>query len=598
MSNIRYIGTNFDSGLRVPNYVNGRTLHAEDLYADQSATRTRLEQLAQAVGYGIVEGLTVQQTPGSTNSLQVDPGIGINLRGDIIQLAGNPVTLSLVIAPETSSIAGNAGLFQPCETATPGENVTIDTGAYLLTVIPVSRLEGTTPLNTAAQRGNTLDCAAKWVVAGLEFKAIRLTDFGNNGVDASNNANTRRNRLAHWCLGSKALGVFPYPDYDGAYSGIDRISADDLTPCDLPLAVFYWATGSLSFVDTWSARRRMAQAFITPAWSGFFGEKRNAEGEARILQFQTQLTSLTNSVNPATIQAQTYFAHLPPLGFLPALPPANVLDYVSGRLLALILTGGTTTSENDYPFPNQFWMQYWPAYKTTLVNSIRDYVLESGNPSINLPTFWGELLPAQIELINLEQVDTMLQQAWHYDAITLAQRPAIRLYYPEEYLLQYIGKLLLDEVPSQFPGYDVLEVAHIFAQFLRNNTLQTPADQWLLLSLSTYLDMPQPVLTENIQRDDLVQIMFAKASADTVSFDLPRDADDSDGRPLPIGNNRPGVASAGGISAAALESRVSQPGITADAFLNEMASAAQATTRKRGGLARGLKRISRRRGRR
>lgn len=608
MSNTRSIGTSFDSGVRVPNYTNGRTLHAEDLSADQSATRTRLAQLAQAGGYGIVEGLTVRQTPGSTNSLQVDPGIAITLHGDAIELASTSVTLSLVLAPEERDdiVAGNAGLFQPCDIATSGEDITIETGAYLLTVMPVSRLEGTTPLNSAAQRGNTFDCAAKWVVEGVEFKAIRLTDFGNNGVDAIGKPSTLRNRLAHWCLGSKALGIFPFAGYDGAYSGIDRISADDLTLCDVPLAVFYWVEGGVSFVDNWAARRRMARAYITPAWSGFFGEKRSAEGEARLLQFQEQLGTLLNAAdtNPQTLRAVDHFAHLPPLGFLPALPPvdSDLLDYVSGRLLALILTGGTTTSETDSSFPApDYWQEFWLSHKDELVAEIRSYVQQQNLPQqhINLPTFWGNLLPRHVRVGNLETIDVILQRVAYQDAITLARQPEIRLYYPEEYLLQFIGSLL-DKMPTEFSADNMLEWVYLWARYLRNFTLEMPADEWLLHSLSTYLDMPQPVLAENMQRDDLVYVMFTKVLADPASFSVGEQPSPEPPEEDIDANETGEVAGGAGLvgSVADLNARLNRPNITPAEFTHELARAARPLARSRGSMRRRLARAARRRARR
>lgn len=577
MSTTRSIGTRFDGGLRMPNYVNGRVLHAADLLADQQATLARLAQLGTALGYGIVEGLTVQQTPGSTNSLQVQPGLGINPRGDLIQLAGNAVTLALIIAPEPSSSSSQTGLFQPCASATPGTSSSITSGAYLLTVLPVSRLEGTTPLNTAADRGQTVECAAKWVVEGLEFKAIRLTEFGTSGVDSNSNASTRRNRLAHWCLGSRALGVFPYPDYDGAYSGIDRLSANDRTPCDLPLAVFYWAAGSLSFVDTWAARRRVTPASITPAWSGFFGAQRTAAGEARMLQFQEQLNRLLNStdVNPQTLRAVDHFPHLPPAGFLPTTTlPLQALAGGGFRLFNIFFTAGQNPNSVNYPA--------W--YLAALLEPIRDRFQQASGPFVRLSTFWGDHLPEQADFVNLEQVDLLLTRAHQQDAIDLVQVPTIKISFIEEYLLLSMARLLLDglSISSNNITYNVLDVLAQVAELSTrdDNPARLSATEWLLLSLSTYLNMTLSRLEEALNSAEWPRVLFAKELIAPVSIPFETATEDT-------GNVIGGLSAADTLSAsttmtapatpvvAHINATLNRPNVDATRVMHELTSAVQ-----------------------
>jgi hypothetical protein len=603
MSNTRSIGSTFDSGLRIPNYVNGRLLHAEDLHADQEATLARLSRLGQAAGAGIVAGLTVQQVAGSSNSIQISPGVGLNPRGDIIHLEANPVTLSLVIEPEVSTTPGSGGLFQPCAVATPGEQVVIEAGAYLLTVIPVSRMEGSTPITTPASRGNTVECAARWIVEGLEFKAIRLHSFGDGGVDAANNAATLRNRLAHWCLGITSLGIFPAPEGDGAYNGLDLLGADDRTPCDLPLAVFYWAgDNGIQFVDMWAARRRVAPAYLVPAWGGMLGDKRPAEGEARLIQFQTHLDHLISTGTPASIAAANHFPYLPPCGFVPALPPEGVLRYVGGRLLALLLTGGTRTDE--YPFPENFayLANYWEQTKQTMIDDMVEHVEEQheeqSGQGVRLATFWGDLLPNDAEVISSDEMDTLLRERLTHDAIALAQRPALRLAYPEAYLLQYLGAALLDGIQySQFDGvYDILELVHLWVVFLGVADEQTPADEWLLRSLSRYLGLPQSVLLANMQRDDLVYALFCRAEGERVAFDIPREeSDDTGNQPPPIGDfvgNLSGIAS---IRANELSAALNRPNISGIEATSEIMRIARPQGAVRGEITRDWRRAIRRR---
>jgi hypothetical protein len=606
MSNTRFIGSTFDSGMRVPNYVNGRMLHAEDLHADQEATLARLTKLGQAAGAGIVSGLTVERVAGSNNTIQISAGVGVNPRGDVIQLEANPLTLSLVIEPEVSTVLGSAGLFQPCDIATPGDQAVIDEGAYLLTVIPISRREGTTPVSGAASRGNTVECAAKWVVEGLEFKAIRLVGFGDNGVDVADTStasNTRRNRLAHWCLGRKALGIFPFAGYDGAYSGLDLLSADDRTPCDLPLAVFYWGgENGIQFIDQWAARRRVALLSLAPAWSGMLGEKRPAEGEARLIQFQTHLTSLIANRTPSSIAAADFFAYLPPCGFVPTMAPEGVLRYVSGRLLALLLTGGTST--NEFPFPEDFANEAdnWQNTKDNMVDAIIDYLQEQDNQGIRMPTFWGDLLPNIVEVITCDEMDTLLRERITHDPIVLEQRPPLRIGYLEEYLLQYLGARLLDGVPFNgfFGTFDVLEWTYIWSRYLRGLNWWEEldgADDWLMRSLRRYLGISHDLLLENMQRDDLVYAMFCREAGERVVFEVPREEDDDTGNrpiPAPIDRFTGNISRLSGSSV----SELNRPNISAGEVASHILRVAEPQTPLRGELTRHWRRAIRRRGRR
>ena len=70
-----------------------------------------------------------------------------------------------------------------------------------------------------------------------------------------------RNLLAHWCLGTAQLaklGADPF-NFSPAYRGLDQLASADLTPCDLPLCVFYWDAEAISFIDNWSVRRRVTR---------------------------------------------------------------------------------------------------------------------------------------------------------------------------------------------------------------------------------------------------------------------------------------------------------------------------------------------------
>lgn len=363
MSNSQLVGTSFIDGLRAPHYINGRLLAAEDLKADQEATLTRMAWVGKAAGYGIVEGLVVEQ---SGNDLRVQKGLGLNREGQPVRLPG-PITLSLQLPPD-EQVVDDAGRFHTC-TLKPGGVAGIGGGAYLLTALPVSRLEGSAPLKGSAGSAISPGCAARWEVEGLQFKAIRLAGFPDSApANDKHEISKLRSRLAHWCYGSEALKALPFDPLHFAanYTGLSQIDPADMSPCDLPLAVFYWTGSSLTFVDAWSARRRLIHPEPLGGWYGVLDDRRAADGQARFVQFQAHLDALATEfkVSPPTVSATGYFEWLPPVGFLPlgnggfdfdtffdGLPIKRIgivgFDYISRRLYRSLFEQSLDLSNSD-----------------------------------------------------------------------------------------------------------------------------------------------------------------------------------------------------------------------------------------------------------
>jgi hypothetical protein len=347
MSN-QLLVANFNGGLRAPHYFNGRLLSAEELQTDQRAVLTRQGWLGQASGYGVVDGLMVTQL--DATNIKITAGSGLNRQGELLHLSDNitlPLPLQGTLQPVNSTGSFTASTSQ--STQSPANSTT--GGAYLLTALPASHFEGLAPTqftiiangtNNAPYYGN------QWEVEGVQFKIIRLDDFDKvSGVNDTN----RRNLLAHWCYGSEvlpniALDPFHFSDTAG---GLDHLDPADLTPGDLPLAVFYWTGTALSFVDVWPARRRLihpdalvdtAETVSSPAsnmpqsntsglqsppqrasllrtWKGLLGDRRLAVAQARFLQFQDLIQQLVDEKKASTVALKDYFRFLPPVGFLP-----------------------------------------------------------------------------------------------------------------------------------------------------------------------------------------------------------------------------------------------------------------------------------------
>jgi len=307
------VGSSFASGALLPNYVNGRLLAAEDLATGQSTLLQRDTWIGQAAGPGIVNGLWVTA---AATTLTVAGGLGITPSGEPVSVPAK-VTLPLSIAGTPTAPTG--GSFANCTTTSSGSQAAVTTGAYLLTVLPACQLQGQAPMAIPPGSDTPVACTAQWQVEGVQFKAIPLP-FGTavNGITIT--TDNSRNLLAHWCFGTAqlaGLGVNPF-SFDPAYRGLDQLATTDLTPCDLPICVFYWDAGTITFIDNWSVRRRTTRPDVsgTP-WSAAVADQRSADGEARFLQFQDQVSDLmTTGASGNTVASDVFFGMLPPVGFL------------------------------------------------------------------------------------------------------------------------------------------------------------------------------------------------------------------------------------------------------------------------------------------
>jgi hypothetical protein len=243
--------------------------------------------------------------------------------------------------------------------------------------LPASRFEGQVPITPAAgnaARSNVVGCGSKWEVEGIQFKIIPLADFAKvSGVNDTN----RRNLLAHWCYGSAmqldlALDPFHFPASSG---GINALASTDLTPCDLPLAVFYWTGQAIAFVDAWPARRRLVRPDalvetidqrasgslpvkpqdvpfpllglnLPRSWKGVLGDERVALAQARFLQFQDHVQQLVDEKQANVAVMKDYFRFLPPMGFLPVTLD-SLLNLVGFPALS---AAGAGTHAASHPF--------------------------------------------------------------------------------------------------------------------------------------------------------------------------------------------------------------------------------------------------------
>lgn len=316
---------------RATHFFNGRLLSAEDLTRERDATRLLLERLGKACGEGVAYGLEVTAATPKDDPrpcLSISPGLAINRRGRTVELR-SPVTVALLPAGGRAGAgaaakkrAASAGEFCGCETLAGSYLAT--RGVYLFMVRPAEGRDGTAP---ASGLGNIDSaCTAATIVDGLVFHYERLEEPELPAEVLADEARLR-NRVAHLCFGSgdARRGSWvrdPFRERSETYGLLDDLRGTKLQSCDVPLALFYWkegkpgAPGHVEWVDLWSVRRRPARVAFGGPLTPAIVDRRQAEGEAMILQFQEEVAGWSPEARRAAV-ATTRFARLPPIGILP-----------------------------------------------------------------------------------------------------------------------------------------------------------------------------------------------------------------------------------------------------------------------------------------
>ena len=364
-----------EGGVRNSHYFNGRLLTADALRQDQAASRRQRQQLGQAIGAGIVEGLMVSlQRSGREPVLRIDAGLALNREGQALALP-QPSNLALVKMEEPRP--ADAGLFQVCVAPAPGETHT-GRHVYLLVMAPASGYRERAPMYDLSANGDSNGrangCGFRYAVEGVQFRLVRVDLADETVVDADTagvvkalmdkqegSARSKlRNRLAHLALGTPTANAFPTDLFSHLVAGsapppyglADRLLVPEaeeeeadmtvhLSRCDVPLALLYWTPSGVQFVDNWAVRRRVIPSYPATAGSPLVDDHRLAEGEAAFLQFQAQLAAL---LQEGAVRASTHFRYLPAAGFIPVVP----LLYRTRRVYETNFFSGLTTREPVY----------------------------------------------------------------------------------------------------------------------------------------------------------------------------------------------------------------------------------------------------------
>ena len=309
----------FEGGIRSVNFFNGRVLTGEDLSREQEAQRQARRLLGQAVGEGVAFGFEVAEAAGASTAqspvITVSPGLAVNRAGQTLRLHGRA---EVGLTWREASPAGEPTnvTFRDCAPLDPAIYVASES-VYLLTVAPAEGREGRAPTVGAGNVPAAYNTG--YLVEGVQFRVLVVLTGENLG-----DRQTLRNRVAYACFGvegpRRAAGD-PFGTPPDTYGRLDELRAlEELTDCEVPLALVHWSNvRGVEFVDMWPVRRRLTAGAASRRWHALVGDRREAEAEAMLLQFQDQVADLAASpnVNLSAAAAAQHFRYLPPAGLVP-----------------------------------------------------------------------------------------------------------------------------------------------------------------------------------------------------------------------------------------------------------------------------------------
>lgn len=313
-----------DGGIRRVNFFNGRLLTARDLSRVQTAAAAGDQRLGVVIGDGVSYGLEVTAPdPGAAAPwVRVQGGLAVNRAGETLCLDA-AIDVALAAPPDPVDASGPC-CFAPCAPADGGTYVA-GAGVFLLTLCSAQASEGramTSGLDETAGKCNT-----DATVGAVRFRLIQVDPY-LSADDFHDGARARddheiRNRIAYKCFGAAALAAYdaaPLAVDARTYGVLDAMRFTGvLTDCDAPLAILYRTlSGGLRFVDAWAVRRSISQPPPFGLSAPRLGDRRAAEAEAMMLQFEAQAERLRAEQGAAAPAAEVerWFATLPPVAVI------------------------------------------------------------------------------------------------------------------------------------------------------------------------------------------------------------------------------------------------------------------------------------------
>lgn len=331
MSTIKLLQPILEGGIQRTNFFNGRILTAADMKKEQEACSKANSRTNIAAGEGVIHGLEVKAGGTMDDPIVfIDPGMAVSRSGSILHLDHQ---VDFKVIPHNEEIVTEEPIFSECNVQV---NFPTGIGVYVLVISPASDYEEYIPINNFAV-GRSSNCGLKYITEGIQFKLVKIGSsllFSSSlsselaqsmdGIEDMK-VNLTRNLLSHLCFGTKEKRDFPedpFFDYsehipDRIYGLIEVMRKNKyLNDGDVPLALLYWTSDKLSFLDMWSVRRKRIPMSPAGNWHLFLGKRNPAESEACFLQFQEHLDHFIEK-NQYSISARQYFRFMPSFGIIP-----------------------------------------------------------------------------------------------------------------------------------------------------------------------------------------------------------------------------------------------------------------------------------------
>jgi hypothetical protein len=275
-----------DSARRRPFYFDGRFLNAADLTADQDYVRARQSDLAQAIGAGVIRGLTVSVgNNGISNSaeIRIDAGVGLTPAGDLV-LLNEPQSVRLDLIAESQAIDAQLGVKLLASAAARNRS-----GIFVLALRPVEFSSNPVP-----SYPTTLD-GTRSVQDGdiTEATAITLIPYPDRSTIERPEA--KRARVAR--------EIF----FEGQRPGVLQEA--------LPLAMLCLEGGALRWLDMYLVRREIGAESTLAAG---LNQRPRALLEAWLKQHQDHYADIGQDAITRGFNATRWFDALPPVGLIPA----------------------------------------------------------------------------------------------------------------------------------------------------------------------------------------------------------------------------------------------------------------------------------------
>jgi len=304
-----------NGSLRVTNFFNGRLVTGADLTREQNARREAVSRLGQAAGEGIAYGLEVEKDAAAAGEpiVNVSSGLAVNRCGQALYLSQNA---SVNLLERFGAVERASKTFSDCKPLQVG-TYTAGYGLYLLVLSPVETSEGSAP--TSGLNNAFAACNTDVILETVQFRLLAIDPFLTN--ERLPGRGLLRNYIAYRCFGTAESSNFfenPLGFPLNPYGLIDEMREKLLSDSDVPLAIVYWTSSGLEFVEKWAVRRRLTKRNNDEAWTQLTSDRRMSESEAMMQQFADQIENLQiEETDLRAIEADDYFRFLPPAGLLP-----------------------------------------------------------------------------------------------------------------------------------------------------------------------------------------------------------------------------------------------------------------------------------------